>query len=118
MAYGLAAWFDIPADLSGPTQDEAREEILMQASQATIRAEHEECILLRCPKGRVMLHAAEGTPLDDDNQPLVMIVEFVEKGHWARRRFWMNTSSIRSILDAVASLPQVDFNTLFCTEES
>jgi hypothetical protein len=113
--HSLAAWFDIPMEASGPNDDEAREAVLMEASKATAYSEEAGTVLFDCPRGRVLFSYAPGTP-DKDDEPIVTFIDYVEKGRWARIRFWMNTSSIRDLLERRRSLPRVDFTQLLCTE--
>lgn len=114
-AHSLAAWFDIPIDRSGPHDDEAREAVLMEASKAVAYAEQDDTILFACPDGRALFYHVPGVP-ESDGTPIITVVDYVEKGRWGRVRFWMNTSSIRDLLEKRKSLPQVDFTQLLCTE--
>lgn len=108
MMYDLAAWFDIPKDVSGPNDDVIREEVLMDISAATAYAEDNEHYLFRCPNGRALVFTVHGIPLIG-GVPSVMVVDYVANDKWSRIRFWMNTSSIQFILDRCHNLPKVDF---------
>lgn len=108
MIYDLAAWFDIPKDASGPRDDAIREEILMDISAATACAEDGGYLLFKCPNGRALVFAVQGTPVLD-GKAAVMVVDYVANDKWSRIRFWMNTTSIQFILDRCHNLPKVDF---------
>lgn len=113
-AMSLATWFTIPVDKSGPNDDEVRETILMEVSKATAYAEENGAVLFDCATGRVLFYHLAGTPLLD-GEPMITTVDYVEKGRWARTRFWMNTSSVRDLVENRKNLPRVDFTQLFCT---
>jgi hypothetical protein len=110
----LSTWFTVPIDKSGPNDDEVRETILMEVSKATAYAEENGAVLFDCATGRALFHHLSGTPLLD-REPMITTVEYVEKGRWLRTRFWMNTSSVRDLMENRKNLPMVDFEDLFFT---
>ncbi len=104
-ADAVAQWFITPNDVSEAHQDEEREEILRQVSKFTEYGVHGKSVVLRVPKGRVMI------TVDGD----LVWFSYVPKGRWELLKFWMSRSSMKEMGVQLRSQPMkmVAFSNIF-----
>jgi hypothetical protein len=106
-AFALTRWFDEAKDASGPEDDAIRESILNDCYEATAVAYQGEVVLVKTPKGAVMLTA--------ENRGAAHLIWFdaVEDERWTRTRFWMNARSVSGLGEWLEKRPRASFGEIF-----
>lgn len=110
-AFALARWFQPAHPVNGSADDEERERILNEVSNATHVALRktdtgETEVLVKTPGGACMIETA-------DSPAALVMFDFVEDTNWRRTKFWMNASSVATLGDKLREVPRADFNDLF-----
>lgn len=106
-AFSLARWFNIPADASGPYDDEVREEILSDL-YANAKA-------VGVLEGKTFVQTEKGAAIIEPHAdyPEVVVFDYVENRRWRRVSFWMNASSVSDLGEVLRSVPRRPFDELF-----
>lgn len=117
-AFSLARWFDETRYANRPEDDFIRENLLNDVENFTAVAVIDDGFIVRTPLGAATITQVS-VPVPPSERvggvvPVnLMNIDHVRNDQWERTGFWMNTSSVKNLLERLAAAPHVDANALF-----